>query len=118
MQFDIDFAINILKAMESHDKSILVPEEDLPDDAGSEKYGYHCLMLEQAGFIEVWDMRTLNNPMEYYPKMLTYAGHKFLEDIRNKSTLEKVKETIKERGLPMTLSVISMVASKFIESNL
>ena len=56
MKLDIDFAIRIMEAMENSERSVIESEEQLlegiePDD---ELYSYHCLMLAQAGLIEIW----------------------------------------------------------------
>ena len=42
--------------MEQHSRAVVEPEESLLPDVAQyeERFSYHCLMLTQAGLIEVW----------------------------------------------------------------
>ncbi len=71
MKLDIDFATRIMEAIENSEKSVIEAEDQLlegtePED---EKYSYHCLMLAQAGLIEIWPPSnkemTLADPYRY-----------------------------------------------------
>ena len=52
------------------------------DNQSKERYGYHCLLLSQAGLIicsgEGIKRENLRN---YYPMLLTYEGQMYLQDI-------------------------------------
>ena len=133
MKLELDFAIQIMEAMENSARSVIEPKEQLlegiePDD---EKLGYHCLMLDQTGLIRIWPPSnkgmSLADPYRYieegtavardsridykhrviaFPMILTYDGHKFLETIRNEDARSKIRAFMTERGLPWALSTV------------
>ena len=141
MKLDIDFAIRIMEAMENSERSVIESEEQLlegiePDD---ELYSYHCLMLAQAGLIEIWfpsnRARTMDSPYAYieegvavaedsridyrhriiaFPMTLTYDGHKFLETIRNEDARSRIRTFLTEQGLPFALSTVKEAGLKFL----
>ena len=141
MELDLDFAIEILEAMERADRSVIEPEEELLDgiDFEDERYSYHCLMLAQAGLIEIWfpsnQERTMSSPYAYiaegvavaedsridnrhrviaFPMVLTYEGHKFLEAMRNEGTRERLRELLTEKGLPWALTTVQEIGMKYL----
>ena len=141
MKLDLDFAIQIMEAIEQADKSVIEPEEKLLGgiEAEDERYSYHCLMLAQAGLIEIWfpsnNGRTMDSPYAYiaegvavvedsridyghrviaFPMMMTYEGHKFLETIRNEDARSRIRTFLTEQGLPFALSTVKEVGLKFL----
>ena len=108
MRLDLDYAIGILKAMEDDDAPpILDPSHTYQNyDPDSAKFGYHCLMLEEAGLIEAWDLRTLGNSMDYKPKRLTWIGHEFVAKYRDKSRLQTVKDKLADLGTEVTIRTL------------
>ena len=81
-------------------RTILRLTEELPEDKdcvdvfGSGEFegfteiliGYHVYLLQEAGLVETFDARTMNNPWKPYPMYITMEGHDFLEATRNDST--------------------------------
>ena len=141
MNLDIDFAIRIMEAMEDSGKSVIEFADQLLEeiDPEDETYSYHCLMLAQAGLIEIWfpsnRERTLDSPYTYidegvavaedsridykhriiaFPMTLTYDGHKFLETIRNEDARSRIRTFLTEQGLPFALSTVKEVGLKFL----
>ena len=133
MKLDIYFAIRIMAAMESSDKSVIEPKNQLLEgvDPEDEEYSYHCLMLSQAGLIEIWPPSnkgmSIADPYRYidegiavasdsrinyehkiiaFPMTLTYDGHKFLETIRNEDSRNRIKAFLTEHGLPFAFSMV------------
>ena len=56
MKLDIEFALRIMETMENAEKSVIETGDQLLEgiDPEEEKHSYHCLMLAQAGLIEIW----------------------------------------------------------------
>ena len=107
MKLDIDYAIGILAAMEDDDNAIFDASQTFQDyDPESSKYGYHCLMLREAGLIEVWDMRSMGNHMDYRPKRLTWIGHEFIAKYKDKSRLQTVKGKLAALGMEVTIRTL------------
>ena len=107
MKLDIDYAIGILAAMEDDE----APEFDASHtfqnyDLKSSKYGYHCLMLQEAGLIKAWDLRSLVNRMDYRPKRLTWIGHEFVAKYKDKSRLQTVKDKLASLGTEVTIRTL------------
>ena len=57
MKLDLEFAVLILQAIEDAPRSVLEKGERISNFifTEDEKYSYHCLMLEQAGLIRIWE---------------------------------------------------------------
>ena len=57
MKLEIEFAVHILQAIEDAPGSLLEKGERISSFifTEDEKYSYHCLMLEQAGLIRIWE---------------------------------------------------------------
>ena len=139
MELDMEFSIAILEAMEQHSRAVIEPEESLSSDIDQhdERFSYHCLMLTQAGLIEVWPCSNSNMYMgsEYAyisegmavarfrdgghgvvcsPMILTYEGHRFLDALRSEPTRGKVEEFVREKGLPWTFTIAKDVVSRLV----
>ena len=141
MKLDIDFATRIMEAIENSEKSVIEAEDQLLDgtEPEDENYSYHCLMLSQAGLIEIWPpsnkSMTLADPYRYiaegtavardsrieykhriiaFPMTLTYDGHKFLETVRNEDARSKIRIFLTEKGLPWALSTVKDVGLSYI----
>ena len=141
MKLDIDFATRIMEAIENSEKSVIEAEDQLLDgtEPEDENYSYHCLMLSQAGLIEIWPpsnkSMTLADPYRYitegtavardsrieykhriiaFPMTLTYDGHKFLETVRNEDARSNIRTFLTEKGLPWALSTVKDVGLSYI----
>ena len=139
MKLDIDFAIRIMEAMENSDKSVIEPENQLLEgiEPTDERFSYHCLMLNQAGLIDIWPANRTGSSTYYtyiqdgfavikdqetrrqhrviaFPLALTYDGHKFLETIRNEDARNRIRNFLTEQGLPFALSTVKEAGLKFL----
>lgn len=107
MRLDLDYAIGILKVLEDDDAPIFYPSHSYPNhDPESPSFGYHCLMLEEAGLIEAWDLRSFGNNMDYRPKRLTFTGHEFIAKYKDKSRLQAAKNKLAELGIEVTIRTL------------
>ena len=107
MKLDIDYAIGILAAMEDDEAPEFDASHTFQNYAlESSKYGYHCLMLKEAGLIEAWDLRSLVNRMDYRPKRLTWIGHEFVAKYKDKSRLQTVKDKLASLGTEITIRTL------------
>ena len=77
----------------------------------------HARLLWDGGYIKVWNASSFAGPA-YYPKLLTMKGVVLLENTRDESRWEGVKDYIRDRALPMTPPIIIKVAEKLIEKAL
>ena len=141
MELSIDFATRIMEAMQRADKSVIEGDEELLEgiDPTDERLHFHCLMLNQAGLIDIWPpdrtasvhfhtyildgqpiIEKRGEPGQHrvmaYPMMLTYEGHKFLETIHNEEARNRIRAFLKEQGLPFALSTVKELGFKFITS--
>lgn len=78
-----------------------------------ETIGGHVRLLFNAGFCEGKTMPIAGSTFPIYMITgLTWAGHDFLDDIRNESVWAGVKETLKRFGGDASLEVIKSLAAQ------
>lgn len=93
------------------------PDADLTEL--DRQVSYHMELLIEAGLV----VGTMDDAVTLYAKefrayRLTWAGHEFLEAIRNDTVWNKTKDTFASRGLDMTFETIKAVASAAMTSML
>lgn len=66
-----------------------------------EKVAYHFDMMQQAGLISG-------------KASITWAGHEFLDSVRNDTAWNKIKSTIIEKGLGITFDSIKAAAAFYV----
>ncbi|PKI04907.1 hypothetical protein CXF78_09940 (plasmid) [Shewanella sp. 11B5] len=82
------------------------------DESRHYDISYHVKMLGDAGLLVVEFFHELSEqPSNFYATELTWAGHEFLDSVREKNTWDKVKALIKEKGGVMTFDVIKTTAT-------
>jgi len=75
----------------------------------------HCDLLYQEGLIKEYNPHRSDNSLMFFSVgPLTYAGHDFLEKIRNENIWNKTKEKVEEKRLPKTVEYFSRVSGIFI----
>lgn len=77
----------------------------------------HCEMLYQCGLIKRYhgdEIDAFDGVIDFWVEDLTWAGHDFLDKIREDTTWNKTKKVIKDKGIPFVLEAINTVASAFI----
>lgn len=74
---------------------------------------YHYSLLHQAGLIRAQDTSTCQG-FDMYAQSLTWAGHEFLDSIRNDSTWNRIKGHIADKGLSLTFDTIKAAAALLV----
>lgn len=75
-----------------------------------EVVSYHFYILNEAGLIEASCFKPISGPMDCVGRNLTWAGHEFLDSIRNDTTWNKIKTTAKSKGVDLSFEVIKQAA--------
>jgi hypothetical protein len=112
MKRDMDLVREILLATEEKNdfSSWYVPEIE-----GYEKLEiyYHIKLLIQEGLVEGKDLSS-HSGNKWVITTLTSSGHDFLDASRNDTIWEKAKESIKSRGLSLTLDLLKMALNEAV----
>jgi hypothetical protein len=107
MKRDMELVREILRRVEDHQQAMGWVPLDIPGHS-REEVSYHVMLLAQAGLLEATDLVSTAGFL-YEAKRLTWAGHEFLDAIRNDTVWNKVKETVKEKGgaIPLEMGVVA-----------
>ena len=119
MMRDMDVVKKVLLAIEENYKTVALFNYDLKiDGLDMETTAYHCKILHDGGFVSDYKAQFADGHIYLFRVgSLTWEGHDFLDKIRDDSTWAKTKETIKSKGLPMTLDAIKTVANGIIKAS-
>ncbi len=120
MKLNIDCIRDLLLLAEEQPlgKELTLPEiESALSQYTKDEIVYSCLKLDEAGFIILATVSMIrsNIPAIRSIKDITYAGHQFLENIRNDKNWEKTKSIAKEIG-SFSLDCIKDVAANVVTS--
>lgn len=87
--------------------------------ARDQQVSYNMELLIEAGLVvgKMSDAITLY-PKEFQAERLTWAGHEFLDAIRDDTVWNKTKEIFKTKGLDMSFETIKTVATAAMTSML
>lgn len=110
MQRNWELVRDILTALEQRDTTHggLAPES-IPGYS-MDAVSYHFHLLKEAGLIEANGLNSSNAPMHYLGRNLTWAGHEFLDSIRNDTMWNKIKTTATSKGVDLSFDVIKQTA--------
>ena len=114
---------------------LLVAEENLPLNGSlpmsdllpllpgysKDEITYTCLKLNEANLLNIFKTPYPGGTFVNDIREITYNGHQFLENIRNQSTWETVKQKLSFLGsssVPVIMSVASQVILNKISSSL
>lgn len=114
MKRDMELCRKILFAIEEQYVDVAIHNLKI-EGYSMEQVAYHCKILHEAGLIS--DYKPLpggNHIISFGVGSITWNGHEYLDKIRQDSTWNKVKDTLKEKGLPMTIDTVSKVATAII----
>lgn len=118
MKRDWDTIREILIATESLEPNKTICLSDF-DDERAFSISYHVKLLDEAGIISATLSQALGRgPTQFFINRLTWEGHEFLDSIKSKSTWEKTKSLITEKGGIMSFDVIKGVAVQIGKSAL
>ena len=109
-------------------RRILLAIEQLPDEnsqIGSseiqgidpEEAAYHLRLLLNAGLIEGGCRKAIGPPW-CYATGLTWSGHEFLDRVRSDNHWNRIKISIREKGMDMSFESIMAIARWLMEQAL
>lgn len=115
MERDMDLVRGLLKQIEADPECNAFGFKRIRVEGKSEEeIDYHLGLLDQAGYIKAMippAMRT-----HYEVSSLTWAGHEFLDNIKDERIWSQTKEKIKE--MPgVALTVVAEIATNLIRSH-
>lgn len=111
MKRDMELCRKILFAIEEQYVDVALCNLKI-EDYSTEELAYHCKLLYDAGLIADCKIKYADGHVwTFGVGSLTWEGHDFLDKIREDTVWNRIKETIKSKGLPMILDVIKNVAS-------
>lgn len=110
MQRNWELIREILSALEGRETTHggLSPEQI--SGYSPEVVSYHLYILNEAGLIEANCLKPSNTPIHCIGRILTWAGHEFLDSIRNETMWNKIKATAKSKGVDLSFEVIKQAA--------
>lgn len=122
MKRDWDVVRDLLTKLEelpNRDHYVSLGDFQLSDKDAAYKVSYHMELLIEAGIVEGKMRQVLGGgPINFTALRLTWAGHEFLDAIRNDTVWNKTKETFTTKGLDMTFETIKAVAAAAMTSML
>lgn len=110
MQRNWELVRDILTALEGRDTTLGVLSPEQVSGYPPEVVSYHFYILKEADLIEAICFQSTNAPMRCSGGNLTWAGHEFLDSIRNDTTWNKIKTTAKSKGVDLSFEVIKQAA--------
>lgn len=110
MKRDMELCRKILFAIE--EQHVDIPIHNLKiGNYSIEQIAYHCKILHDAKLIFDYNGKYADNHIVWFGVgPLTWAGNEYLDKIRNDSTWDKIKNTLKEKGLPMAFEFVTRLA--------
>jgi hypothetical protein len=117
MKRDFDLIRKILLYVEENQKEYVEIIESL-EGYDNLTVIYHCQLLLDVGFLEGRVERVNTGEGHFISKGLSWYGHDYLASIKNDTVWKKVKKTVGEKGLELTVEIISRVATNIIEDSL
>jgi len=80
--------------------------------------GYHMLLLFDAGLVEGHSAGSKGDPYGYMAERLTWDGHDFLNLARNDSVWKKAMSGLAEKGLDVTIDILTTYLAKLTKKML
>jgi Hypothetical protein (DUF2513) len=98
MKRNMELIRDILLAVEASDHDLWGWMHLKIADHSPEELSYHVQLLAEAGFLEAQELSSMDG-YEWQPKRLTYAGHEFLDTIRDGEVWRSTKDIAKKAGV-------------------
>ena len=112
MKRNMDLCRDILLNLEAQSFAPGVIEVKI-DDISEQEVSYHLMLLAQAGLVEAEDLSNSTQKMKWRASCLTWDGHEFLEASRNQTTWDRVKATMREKSVGMSIDIITWLLIKY-----
>lgn len=111
MKRDMDLVRLILLEIEKYDANSTSYESITIDGYSSGEVRECVILLENAGMVS-----DTNYMMDgsTFARRLTWDGYDYLDKVRDNTIWKKTKDAIKEKGLPLAVDTVKMIASAFI----
>jgi len=103
----MDLCRIILQKTEEHDISTGKPDVYFPDRPDNE-ISYHVRLLQEAGLIEAGIPCEIGGRWEV--RRLTWAGHEFMDAIRNDTVWKTVNDEVKKQGVSIPFEILKNLA--------
>lgn len=114
MKRDMDLIRLILLRIEEQYRSTVIYDLSV-DGYDKETTAYHCKLLHEAGLISGYNDQYGDNQLLHFGVSgLTWAGHDYLDKIRDDTIWRKTKDAIANKGLPIILETVKTVANAFV----
>ena len=120
MQLNYDLVREIMLALEAKpvygevlNRDIIIPNHS------TEEVAYHCELLYEKKFISSYESKCNGNRVIFFKVGdLTWAGHEYLETVREKTRWEKIKKVISDKGEPLLVETVKTVSNVLIQKAL
>lgn len=81
----------------------------------TETIAYHCEILHEAGLLSDYDALYADEQIcNFAVGSLTWEGNDFLDKIRDNSQWKKIKDTIRQKGLPLVIETIKTISTALV----
>jgi len=114
MKRDMELCRKILFAVEEQYVDVAIHNLKI-EGYSMEQVAYHCKILNEAGLVSYYKAQYGDNHiLAFEVGSITWNGHEYLDTIRQDSRWDEIKTQIKSKSLPMTIEIITKVASSSI----
>lgn len=114
MKRDMELCRKILFAIEEQYVDVAIHNLKI-EGYSMEQVAYHCKILNEAGLVSYYHQTEGDNHIQFFTVgSITWNGHEYLDTIRQDSRWNEIKTQIKSKSLPLTIDVITKVASSSI----
>ena len=114
--------MDLMREILLHVEALPTPQSiELVEVSGydQEEVSYHVKLLGDAGYLDIYDLRTLGpDGFRYAPSALTNTGHDFLDGMRNSSVWDATKARLLKIGGSAPLDVVRAVMTAVIKERL
>lgn len=118
MKRNMDLMREILLQVEARPTPQSIELVEVPSH-DQEEISYHVKLLGDAGYLDIYDLRTLGpDGFRYAPSALTNAGHDLLDGMRNNSIWDATKARLLKIGGSAPLDVVQAVITAVIKEKL
>ena len=116
MKRDMDLIREILLAIEEQHEYGPISGLTIPGHSMNE-IAYHCKILYEHGFIDNYEDDSGDDELlDFSVGALTWEGADYLEDVRDNTRWGKVKKTMKEKGIPLTVEFIKETVNTMVST--
>jgi hypothetical protein len=122
MKRDMELMRRMLFAVEGAPAGIPLRSEDMGiTDVLQEVLGEHAVLLTEAGLIELAGSShdtARATPRSFKVLRLTWAGHEYLDTVRNDTIWVETKNSITKRGMDLTFELVKVVGAQIIKHHM